>query len=142
MRTLAATRRAAAANAKEEPMTTNDGGDATAPPTAWPTYPDLAGKVAVVTGGSGGIGASACRALAANGVKVVVNGRDSAAIDGVVHAITAAGGNALSAPADCTDPSALAQLRELIEQRLGPVDVLLAFAGGGRQPSRHRDRRG
>ena len=34
-----------------------------------PTYPDLAGKVAVVTGGSGGIGAATCRLLAANGAR-------------------------------------------------------------------------
>ena len=46
-----------------------------------PTYPDLTGKVAVVTGGSGGIGAATCRLLAANGVKVAVNGRDEAKID-------------------------------------------------------------
>jgi NAD(P)-dependent dehydrogenase (short-subunit alcohol dehydrogenase family) len=45
-----------------------------------PTYPDLEGKVAVVTGGSGGIGAAACRLLAANGAKVAVNGRDEAKI--------------------------------------------------------------
>ena len=45
-----------------------------------PTYPDLAGKVAVATGGSGGIGTATCRLLAANGVKVAVNGRDEARI--------------------------------------------------------------
>src|SRR5215210_3509015 len=56
-----------------------------------PTYPDLAGKVAVVTGGSGGIGAATCRLLAANGAKVVVNGRDEAKIGPVVDAILSAG---------------------------------------------------
>jgi NAD(P)-dependent dehydrogenase (short-subunit alcohol dehydrogenase family) len=38
--------------------------------------PDLAGKVAVVTGGSRGLGAATCRALAANGARIAVNGRD------------------------------------------------------------------
>jgi NAD(P)-dependent dehydrogenase (short-subunit alcohol dehydrogenase family) len=55
-----------------------------------PTYPDLAGKVAVVTGGSGGIGAATCRLLAANGAKVAVNGRDEAKIGAVVDTIRAA----------------------------------------------------
>jgi 3-oxoacyl-[acyl-carrier protein] reductase len=104
------------------------------PPTSWPTYRDLAGKVAVVTGGSRGLGAAACRALAANGVKVVVNGRDTSAIDAVAREITDAGGEAMPAPADCTDASALRQLRSDVEQQLGPVHALLAFAGGGRQP--------
>jgi 3-oxoacyl-[acyl-carrier protein] reductase len=40
-----------------------------------PSYPDLAGKVAVVTGSSQGIGAATCRLLAATGAKVVLNGR-------------------------------------------------------------------
>jgi 3-oxoacyl-[acyl-carrier protein] reductase len=102
--------------------------------TAWPTYPDLAGKVAVVTGGSRGLGAAACRALGANGVKVAVNGRDGSAIEGVVGEIGEAGGHAMPAPADCTDSSALAQARRRIEQELGAVDLLLAFAGGGRAP--------
>jgi 3-oxoacyl-[acyl-carrier protein] reductase len=48
-----------------------------------PTYPDLVGKVAVVTGGSGGIGAATGRVLGANGAKVVVNGRDATKIDAV-----------------------------------------------------------
>src|SRR5215213_11221861 len=43
---------------------------------SYPTYPDLAGKVAVVSGGSRGIGAANCRLLAQNGAKVTVNGRD------------------------------------------------------------------
>src|SRR3712207_8051919 len=42
----------------------------------FPTYPDLANKVAAVTGGSRGIGAATCRLLAQNGAKVAVNGRD------------------------------------------------------------------
>jgi len=63
-----------------------------------PTYPDLAGKVAVVTGGSGGIGAATCRLLAANGAKVAVNGRDGAKIEAVVDAIRSTGGEALGSP--------------------------------------------
>lgn len=73
-----------------------------------PTYPDLAGKVAFVTGGSSGIGATTCRLLAANGVRVGVNGRNEAAIDGVVKAIREKGGDALACPADCTNADALA----------------------------------
>jgi NAD(P)-dependent dehydrogenase (short-subunit alcohol dehydrogenase family) len=68
-----------------------------------PTYPDNAGKVAVVTGGSGGIGAATCRLLAANGVTVAVNGRDENSIEATVEAV--------AAPADCTDPTAIEAMR-------------------------------
>ena len=61
-------------------------------------YPDLRGKVALVTGGSRGIGAATCRALAASGAKVAVNGRDEAAIQAVVASIRDAGGQAMAAP--------------------------------------------
>ena len=96
-----------------------------------PTYPDLEGKVALVTGGSSGIGAAACRMLAANGAKVAVNGRDKAKIDEVVEAIRDEGGEAVGAPADCTDLVAVENMRRSAEEKLGPVDLLLAFAGGG-----------
>jgi 3-oxoacyl-[acyl-carrier protein] reductase len=97
-----------------------------------PIYPDLAGKVAVVTGGSGGIGAATCRLLAANGAKVAVNGRDPAKIQAVVDAIRAGGGQAIAAAGDCTDLAAVEQMRQQVEQSLGPAEVLAAFVGGGR----------
>ena len=102
--------------------------------TTWPSYPDLAGKVAVVTGGSDSLGAATCRALGANRALVAVNGRNESAIDAVVNDVIGAGGQAVAAPADCTDANALAAMRDEVTERLGPVDVLIAFAGGGRQP--------
>ena len=97
-----------------------------------PIYPDLAGKIAMVTGGSGGIGAATCRLLAANGARVVVNGRDQARIQAVVDAIHATGGEAIGVAGDCTDLAAVEWLRQQVEQDLGPAQVLAAFVGGGR----------
>jgi len=96
-----------------------------------PTYPDLPGKVAVVTGGSGGIGAATCRLLAESGAKVAVNGRDEEAIRAVVEEVRERGGEAVGAAADVTDFAAIEQLRERVEAEFGPVDVLVALAGGG-----------
>jgi 3-oxoacyl-[acyl-carrier protein] reductase len=98
--------------------------------TSIPTYPDLAGKVAVVTGGSRGIGAETCRYFAANGMKVAVVGRDKQAVAAVEDDIRARSGEAVGVIADCTEAAAIEQLRETVETRLGPVDVLAAFAGG------------
>ncbi|WP_433223736.1 SDR family NAD(P)-dependent oxidoreductase [Microtetraspora malaysiensis] len=100
-----------------------------------PAHPGLAGKVALVTGGSRGIGAATCHALAANGVKVAVNGRDRAAIDAVVEKITADGGTAVAAPGDVTDEAAVRDMRDTIERALGPVEILAAFAGGQGAPA-------
>ena len=94
-------------------------------------YPDLAGRTAFVTGGSGGIGAETCRWLAANGARVAVGGRNRAALDEVVGAIAAERGEAMAVVADCTDAAALAEARALIAGRFGAVDILRAFAGGG-----------
>lgn len=101
------------------------------PAPAIPTYPDLSGKVAVVTGGSGGIGAATCRALAANGVKVAVHGRDTDRIDLVVGNIRADGGDAIGVTADVTDFAAIEQMRQQVERTWGSVDILAVFAAGG-----------
>ena len=103
--------------------------------TSNPTYPDLAGKVAVVTGGSGEIGGQTCRFFAANGMKVVVSGRDKDAIEEVVSDIRASGGEAIGVPADTLSLEDLANLEESAERELGPVDVLCAFAGFEPGPS-------
>jgi 3-oxoacyl-[acyl-carrier protein] reductase len=95
-----------------------------------PTFPDLAGKVAVVTGGSRGIGAATCVALGANGARVAVGGRDPGAIAETVEATRAAGGEAIGVAGDCTSEEDLERMRAEIESALGPADVVAAFAGG------------
>jgi 3-oxoacyl-[acyl-carrier protein] reductase len=98
------------------------------------SYPDLAGKTAVVTGGSRGIGAATAAALAANGAAVAVVGRDEAALAHVADGITAGGGRATWVRADCTDPADLAVMADLVTSRIGPPDILAAFAGGNGMP--------
>lgn len=90
-------------------------------------FPDLAGKVAVVTGGSAGIGAATCELLAANGVKVAVVGRRREPIEALLEKL---GGEAIGVTADCTDPAAVARMRDQVEAELGPVELLAPFAGG------------
>ncbi|MFI6628638.1 SDR family NAD(P)-dependent oxidoreductase [Nonomuraea fuscirosea] len=92
-------------------------------------FPDLQGKVALVTGGSGGIGRETVRVLAAQGMRVAVNGRDPAAIEATVNEVPE--GRAIGVAADTTDQAAVESMREQVERRLGPVDVLAVFAGGG-----------
>jgi 3-oxoacyl-[acyl-carrier protein] reductase len=99
-----------------------------------PHYPDLAGKVPVVTGGSRGIGAATCRYLAENGVRVAAVGRDEDALAGVVDEIRWSGGLAIGVPADCTDPAALGDLRDRVEREFDEVDIVAAFAGGAGAP--------
>ena len=96
-----------------------------------PTYPDLAGKVAVVTGGSKGIGAATCVLLGHNGARVAVCGRDEETIERVTGQTKDAGAaEAVGLTADLTTPDGVAKLRAEVEERLGPAEVLMAFAGG------------
>lgn len=97
-------------------------------------FPDLAGRVAVVTGGSGSIGAATCRLFAAHKVRVAVVGRDERALEDVREQAWNHGGEAIAVVADCTDPDALAHLCARVAGELGPVDVLAAFAGGYGSP--------
>jgi 3-oxoacyl-[acyl-carrier protein] reductase len=95
-----------------------------------PTYYDLAGKTAFVTGASKGIGRSTCRMLAENGVKVAVVARGAEEIDATVAEIRAAGSEAIGIPTDCTSWEAIEDARRRTEAELGPVDILIPFAGG------------
>ena len=95
-----------------------------------PTFPDLAGKVAVVTGGSRGIGAATARMLAANGARVAVSARGQAGVDATVERLRARGAEAVGVSADCGDAAGVERLRERVEAELSPADVLIAFAGG------------
>ena len=96
-----------------------------------PTYPDLAGKVAVVTGGSKGIGAATCVLLGRNGARVAVCGRDEGDIDRVAAETREAGaGDVAGIAADLTSTDGVARLRAEVEERLGAAGVLMAFAGG------------
>jgi 3-oxoacyl-[acyl-carrier protein] reductase len=98
------------------------------------SYPDLAGKVAIVTGGSRGIGAATAAALAANGASVAVVGRDEAAMAAVTAGISERGGRAIWAAADCTVPGDLDRMAATVVRELGPPDILAAFAGGNGMP--------
>ena len=99
-----------------------------------PRYPDLAGRVAVVTGGSRGIGAATARALAANGVAVAVVGRDEVALSAVADSIREADARAIAVRADCTQEDDVRHAADTVAERLGAVDILAVFAGGNGMP--------
>jgi 3-oxoacyl-[acyl-carrier protein] reductase len=96
-----------------------------------PSYPDLAGRVAVVTGGSKGIGAATCVLLGHNRARVAVCGRDEETIGRVTSDTRGAGAEeAVGVAADLTTEDGVARLRHEVEHELGPAEVLFAFAGG------------
>ncbi len=87
----------------------------------------LDGKVALVTGATGGIGAAIATALHAQGAKVAITGRREAELAALAEAL----GNdrVLVAPADLADPAAPAALVEKVEGELGSLDILVNNAG-------------
>lgn len=101
------------------------------------TTPDLTGQVALVTGGSRGIGRQLALAMARHGATVVVTarnldsspGRDGHTLRGTAEAIEAAGGTAITIPAIITDPAEAASLVKQTVERTGRLDVLLNNAG-------------
>lgn len=85
-------------------------------------YPDLAGKVVVVTGGAGGIGESISRAFAAQGARVGVLDIDRARGDALQSDL---GDSALFVPCDVTDIPALQSAIQSVRDRFGSIDVLI-----------------
>jgi 3-oxoacyl-[acyl-carrier protein] reductase len=97
-----------------------------------PLHPDLAGRTALVTGASRGIGAAIALSLADAGASIAVNYRERATeADAVARAITAIGRRAVTVPADVSDSAAVASMIRAVVANLGPIDILINNAGVG-----------
>lgn len=92
---------------------------------------NLAGRVALVTGGGGGIGAALAEALAGAGARVAVVGRTTETLAAVVHRVEGEGGEALAVVADVTDEGAAVAAVGRVVERFGAVDILVNAVGGG-----------
>jgi len=88
----------------------------------------LNGKVALITGGTTGIGLATAQELAAQGAQVFITGRRQAELDA---AVTAIGGNTVGIRADASVLADLDAVYAQIAQRVGKLDILFANAGGG-----------
>jgi NAD(P)-dependent dehydrogenase (short-subunit alcohol dehydrogenase family) len=97
----------------------------------------LEGRVAVVTGGAGGIGLGISHALASQGARVVVNDLDAPRLDAAVAGIASAGGNAVACLADVRDRADIARLAETaLGVDDGRIDVLVNNVGDYRPNGR------
>lgn len=95
--------------------------------------PSLRGRVALVTGGSGGIGQALVRRLAAAGAHVAIGyGTNAQAAQDLAEQVTSAGARAAAVRADLRRADCATLLAGAVEDGLGPVDVLVANAGLGR----------
>lgn len=88
----------------------------------------LAGRLALVTGASRGIGAATAEALAAEGAHVVLTARDVKALEAVEDRIHAGGGSSTIAPLDLTESDAVARLSSAMTGRWDTMDILVISA--------------
>ncbi|MBK1787555.1 SDR family oxidoreductase [Prauserella sp. ASG 168] len=88
----------------------------------------LAGRTAVVTGGSGGIGLATAHRLVAEGAHVLVTGRRAGAVRAAAEEL---GPSATAVPGDASDPDDLRRLCQVVRERGAGLDVLFANAGTG-----------
>lgn len=91
---------------------------------------DLSGRVALVTGASAGMGYACAEALVRAGARVAMASRGGEKLERAAARLASAGEAPLAVPADVRDPEALARLHETVREELGPVDILVANAGG------------
>jgi 3-oxoacyl-[acyl-carrier protein] reductase len=94
----------------------------------------LEGRVALVTGSSRGIGKAIATELARQGAAVAVHGRAETAVNEAAAAIVREGGTAIAVTGDVTSFEQIEAMRGQIEDGLGPVDILVANAGGSFTP--------
>ena len=95
-----------------------------------PALFDLAGRRALVTGSSKGIGAALATGLAEAGAELVLNGRDAAALEGArAELAERTGAEVHTAAFDVTDESAVGRAVREIEDRIGPLDILVNNTG-------------
>jgi acetoacetyl-CoA reductase len=95
-------------------------------------------RVALVTGGTGGIGTAICRELARQGHKVATNYRDEKKTRAWLDAQRAAGFEFAIAQGDVGDPAAAEKMVREVEKQLGPVDILVNNAGITRDTTFHK----
>lgn len=91
--------------------------------------PLLADRVAVVTGGAGGIGAATARLFAEQGADVVIADIDADLADATAASITESGGSALALGTDVREPDQVTRLARAVLDRFGRVDVLVNNVG-------------
>ena len=97
----------------------------------------LDGRLALVTGSSGGIGEALARGLAAAGATVVINGRTAATVSKIAASIRAEGGLAHEAIFDVTKPTEVNAAVARIGADIGPIDILVNNAGVQRRAPLH-----
>lgn len=90
---------------------------------------DLSGKVALVTGGNGGIGLGMARGLARAGASLAVVGRNAEKSAAAVNELEGLGGRAIAVQTDVTDEQAVADMVEQVSTEFGRIDILVNNAG-------------
>jgi len=90
---------------------------------------DLTGRVALVTGGNGGIGLGIAKGLAAAGASVAIVGRDAEKSAAALAEVKAIGGQVMAIEADITDEASVGQMTQAVVRDFGRIDILVANAG-------------
>jgi 2-deoxy-D-gluconate 3-dehydrogenase len=90
---------------------------------------DLKGRVAVVTGGNGGIGLGMARGLARAGAHVVIAARNAEKSAAAVRELERVGGQASAEPVDVADEASVSRLMDVVRTRQGRLDILVNNAG-------------
>lgn len=103
---------------------------------------NLEGKVAIVTGGTGGIGKGVALKLASRGARIVINGRDEKKAEAVLEQIRALGSDGCFIAGDVRSKSDMQAVTAEAARRFGGIDIVVANAGGNDDEARQPEVRG